>query len=489
MISNRPAMLSYTIIVTVINQEVTGNQDIEKPVTNKISIRDCNHKRIGKYYKLITIMNVLTSTIISILIKLELDNANYWILSNDNLNIYLLNITLHGILMIFFVIVPILLSSYGNYLIPIYLGCTEVIYPRVNNISVNIILMAYILIIMAMISEHSSNGLGWTLYPPLSTSAITLLNKGIEHIIDSLMITNITTSTTSINTIISQHIWKTTIITYTYTDIYLKSLVLIGYLLMIVLPILVASLLMILSDIHINTIFFDPLYGGDPILFQHIFWFFAHPEVYILMIPSFGLLSNILSEHINVILFGYQSMILAMSCISYIGTLVWSHHMYTINMEVDSTTYFMTSTLLIALPTSTKIFNWLSTYLNTYLIILRHTKQIIIYTKMLLIMLTIGGSTGLILGNTFIDLSLHDTYYVVSHFHIVLSIGTLMTILIGYIHKQQYLLILVTSITNILSQYHFIALILGISVTFIPIHFLSFNTLPRRISDFPDSVN
>merc|ERR1712190_231012 len=169
------------------------------------------------------------------------------------------------------------------------------------------------------------------------------------------------------------------------------SLVLVGYMLLVVLPILAGSLLMILSDLHYNTIFFDPLYGGDPVFYQHVFWFFGHPEVYILIVPGFGLISNVLSEHINVILFGYQSMILAMSCISYLGSLVWSHHMFTVGMEIDSRAYFMSSTMLISLPTGSKIFNWLSSYLNTYQVNFNNLS--LIYIKMFLIMFTLGGST------------------------------------------------------------------------------------------------
>jgi cytochrome c oxidase subunit 1 len=205
--------------------------------------------------------------------------------------------------------------------------------------------------------------------------------------------------------------------------------------LLIVLPILTGSLLMILSDLHYNTVFFDPLYGGDPVFYQHIFWFFGHPEVYILIVPGFGLLSNVLSEYLNVILFGYQSMILAMSSISYLGSLVWSHHMFTVGMEIDSRAYFMSSTMLISLPTGTKMFNWLSTYLSTYQVYFNNL--LIIYIKMFLIMFSLGGSTGLILGNNVIDISLHDTYYVVSHFHVVLSLGTLLSIFIGISYYQE----------------------------------------------------
>jgi len=222
-------------------------------------------------------------------------------------------------------------------------------------------------------------------------------------------------------------------------DIYVWSLVLVGYMLILVLPVLAGSLFMILCDVHYNTLFFDALYGGDPVFYQHIFWFFGHPEVYILIVPGFGLISNVFSEHMNVILFGYQSMILAMSGIAYLGSLVWSHHMFTVGMEIDSRAYFMSSTMLISLPTGSKMFNWLCTYLNTYLGMVNNLS--IIYIKMFLIMFTLGGSSGLILGNNVIDISLHDSYYVVSHFHVVLSLGTILAIFIGVSYYQEYLFV------------------------------------------------
>jgi cytochrome c oxidase subunit 1 len=193
-------------------------------------------------------------------------------------------------------------------------------------------------------------------------------------------------------------------LTVSLLSLYTFAILITSLLLLLSLPILAGSLLMILFDLHYNTVFFDSLYGGDPVFYQHIFWFFGHPEVYILIIPGFGLISNVLSEHINVILFGYQSMILAMSCISYLGSLVWSHHMFTVGIEIDSRAYFMSSTMLISLPTGSKMFNWLCTYYNTYLFLMINNNVCINYIKMFLIMFTLGGSTGLILGNNIVDI-------------------------------------------------------------------------------------
>jgi len=336
-----------------------------------------------------------------------------------------------------------------------------------------------------MTSEYG-NGIGWTLYPPLSSILITLTDIGIDLILCSLLISGISTSFTSTNFILTLLIWKIIIISKSFIDIYIWSSVIVGNMLLIVLPIFAGSLLLILYDLHYNTVFFDSLYGGDPVFYQHIFWFFGHPEVYVLIIPGFGLISNVLSEHINIILFGYQSMILAISCISYLGSIVWSHHMFTVGMEIDSRVYFMSSTILISLPTGTKMYNWLCTYLNTYQFKIIFKKLALIYIKMFLIMFTLGGSSGLILGNSVLDISLHDTYYVVSHFHIILSLGAILSIFVGISYYQEFLIL---SITNVSSLYHLMLIFIGIFLTFIPLHFLSFNTLPRRISDFPDSLN
>jgi len=372
--------------------------------------------------------------------RYEIDSSSNRIISLQNINIYLLCVTLHGLLMIFFLVMPALMGSYGNYLIPIYLGASEVIYPRINNMSIMIIPSSYTIMIASLFCEYGS-GVGWTLYPPLSTSLMTLISIGLDLIIYSLLFSGLSTSLTSINFIVTLSLWKSIVIPLYFMDIYVWSLVLVGYLVIVVMPILAGSVFMILNDIHYNTIFFDPLYGGDPVFYQHIFWFFGHPEVYILIVPGFGLISNVLSEHINVILFGYQSMILAMSSISCLGSLVWSHHMFTVGMEIDSRAYFMTSTMLISLPTGSKMFNWLCTYLNTYHIVFNNLNCLsLIYTKMFLIMFTLGGSSGLILGNNVLDISLHDTYYVVSHFHIVLSLGTVLAIFIGVSYYQESLI-------------------------------------------------
>merc|ERR1712093_478362 len=262
-----------------------------------------------------------------------------------------------------------------------------------------------------------------------------------------------------------------------------------GVMLILTLPVLSGALIMLLADLHYNTVFFDPVFGGDPVLYQHLFLFFGHPEVYILIIPAFGVISIVISGIAQKIIFGNQSMIFAMSCISLLGSVVWAHHMYTVGLETDTRAYFTGVTILISLPTGTKIFNWLSTYLGN-LPLSKSTSAF--FALLFLLMFTIGGSTGVILGNAAVDLGLHDTYYVVAHFHFVLSLGAVIAIFSGIIFNGEKMVgskSFLPSPSSTLSLYHLILTFFGVLLTFSPMHFLGFNVMPRRIPDFPDSFH
>merc|ERR1719184_263777 len=273
--------------------------------------------------------------------------------------------------------------------------------------------------------------------------------------------------------------------------IYTWAIYITGFMLLLILPILTGALIMLLADLHYNTVFFDPIFGGDPVLYQHLFWFFGHPEVYILIIPAFGIISITISGVSQKIIFGNQSMIFAMSCISLLGSVVWGHHMYTVGLETDTRAYFSGVTILISLPTGTKIFNWLSTYLgNPSFLELRTSSSS--FALLFLLMFTIGGSTGVILGNAAVDLALHDTYYVVAHFHFVLSLGAVIAIFSGVIFNGEKIFgskNLLPSSSSRNSIYHLVSTFIGILLTFSPMHFLGFNVMPRRIPDFPDSFH
>merc|ERR1711907_919299 len=422
--------------------------------------------------------------------RIELYSSGNRIISPENQNFYNISITLHGVLMIFFLVMPGLFGGFGNYFAPIFQGSPEVVYPRVNNFSILILFLSYLLAIFSLISEFGG-GTGWTLYPPLSTSFMSLSPSSTAYLIFGLLMSGISSCLTSLNFWVTILNLRSYCLTLKTMPLFPWALLLTAAMLLLVLPILSGALLMILADLHSNTLFFDPVFGGDPVLYQHLFWFFGHPEVYILIIPAFGVISIVISGIAQKIIFGNQSMIFAMSCISLLGTVVWGHHMYTVGFETDTRAYFTGVTVLIALPTGTKIFNWLSTYLgnppNTQL-----KTSSAFFALLFLLMFTIGGSSGVILGNAAVDLALHDTYYVVAHFHFVLSLGAVIAIFSGIITFGEKILgsqNLLSSPSSSLSLYHFLISFIGILLTFSPMHFLGFNLMPRRIPDFPDSFH
>jgi cytochrome c oxidase subunit 1 len=392
--------------------------------------------------------------------------------------------------MIFFLIMPGLFGGFSNYFILIFIGSPEVIYPRINNLSIFILFISYIYIIIYILLEFGSE-IGWTLYPPLSISFISLSPSNILSLIYILLISGISSYLTSINFWIININIRSYSITLNIITLFPYNIFIIIIILLLTLPILTGTIFLILYDLYSNTIFFDIFFGGDPIFYQHLFWFFGHPEVYILIIPAFGFISIIISIIIQIIIFGNQSMIIAILSISIIGNIIWVHHMYTINLESDTRIYFTIITIFISLPTSTKIYNWLCTYLGYYFNIFYNY---IYFIFIFLLMFTIGGSTGIILGNSLIDIILHDTYYIVTHFHFILSLGAIITIFSGIIFNYEIIFsisinILLYTYSSIISIYYILLIFISILLSFLSIHLLGFNLLTRRIMDYPDSIH
>merc|ERR1711972_767057 len=381
-------------------------------------------------------------------------------------NFYNVSISLHGLLMIFFLVMPGLFGGFGNYFAPIFQGSPEEVYPRANNFSILILFLPYLLVILSLISDFGG-GTGWTLYPPLSTSFMSLSPSSTANLLIGLLMSGISSCLTSINFFVTILNLRSYSLTLKTMPLFSWALLITAAMLLLTLPVLSGGLGMLLADLHSNTLFFDPVYGGDPVLYQHLFWFFGHPEVYILIIPAFGIISIIISGIAQKIIFGNPSMIFAMSCISLLGSVVWGHHMYTVGLETDTRAYFSGVTILISLPTGTKIFNWLSTYLgNPPLLLLRTSSAL--FALLFLLMFTIGGSTGVILGNAAVDLALHDTYYVVAHFHFVLSLGAVIAIFSGIIFVAEKILgknLLLPSPSSTLSLYHLVLTFVGILLT------------------------
>tara|TARA_B110000263_G_C15279406_1_gene497572 strand:- start:303 stop:1631 length:1329 start_codon:yes stop_codon:yes gene_type:complete len=420
--------------------------------------------------------------------RIELETAGNRIISLENLNFYNLTITLHGLLMIFFLVMPALIGGFGNIFIPILIGTSEVCYPRTNNISILLIPYSYNTILLSAYNEIGG-GIGWTLYPPLSTSLMSLSSVGVEVIILGLVISGISTSLSSINLFATDLNMRCNGMTLSSILVYVYSISISVSMLLLVLPVLTAALIMLLADLHYNTIFFDPMFGGDPIFYQHLFWFFGHPEVYILILPSFGIISMIL-QGTYLYLSGKHSLLVAMYCISIIGIIVWVHHMFTVGLDNDIRAYFTCVTLIISLPTGSKIFNFISTYIGTNASLYVSRTIAGYYCMVYIISFTVGGTTGVILSNIIVDIALHDTYFTVTHFHFILSLGTIYAIFSGLsLLLEQQLPSLILSTTSYISRYPLFIIYVGIILTFTPMHFLGFNVMPRRLPDFPDNLN
>jgi len=376
---------------------------------------------------------------------------------------------------------PALYGGFGNYFIPLFIGGAEVGFPRINLYSLLLLVGGYYYILCSIILEFGG-GTAWTIYPPLSTSLMNLSPLALDFIIIGLVISGISSLLSSIN-------FLETILFYFSNYFYLfycLGILLTAILLIFSLPILSSALIILLSDLHFNSSFFDPAFGGDPIFYQHLFWFFGHPEVYILILPAFGFISHIIEIIVVKLIFGNESMILAMGCISVIGIIVWGHHMFTVGMEIDTKLYFTTITILISIPTGTKIFNWNTTILYNYFGL---GYGLVYFIWVFIIEFNLGGITGVILGNTGIDVALHDSYYVVAHFHFVLSLGAIVSVIVCIFYYLEIILLEMVFSINILFIYFLCLFVFGINILFIILHYFGFNIIPRRIPDYLGFLN
>lgn len=435
-----------------------------------------NHKVIGMLYLFFGTWVAFLATFMSILIRRELGASGDQIFFGDY-QLYNVFVTGHGLLMLLFVAMPLAIGALGNYMLPIMVGSIDMAFPRLNNLSFWCLPPSLLLLLLSCFIEEGP-GIGWTAYPPLSSIDFHS-SASVDIAIFSLHLSGISSILGAINFATTVINMRCSLMSWVKVPLFVWALFITVLLIILALPVLAGAITMLLTDRNFNTSFFEPFGGGDPVLFQHIFWFFGHPEVYIIVIPAFGVVSQVLTVFCISRIFGNKPMVGAILAIGFLGWFVWAHHMFTVGMDVDSKAYFSAATMIIGIPTGIKIFNWVATHWGAAVHILTPYSYVIGF----IILFTMGGFTGLVLSSAGIDHSMHDTYFVVAHFHYVLSMGAIFGIFGAFFYWfAKFFGVLYNEMCG---RSQFIILFIGVNGTFLPMHFLGMDGMPRRISDFP----